>query len=580
MPRPESRTESRLLFPTRTASAADADGYHRVRLRAARRMAALCLLAQCCGGCAYTGNLHDYVRKGFKVGPEYCKPAAPVADRWIDQYDERVRPELPNYADWWLAFNDPVMSGLISDMYRQNLTLRVAGLRVLEARYLRAIAVGTFFPQVQETFGSFSRNQLSKNTFDQQNLQNILDQIPGSPQLPRLAFNNWALGMGVVWEVDVWGKFRRGIESADASLDASVEEYDAILVSLLAETATAYVDLRTAQQRLEYARSNVEIQEGSLRIADVRFRNGATTELDVTQARTNLENTSEFIPLLENQVRLANNRLCVLLGIPPRDLTAVLGSGLIPTAATEVAVGIPANLLRRRPDVRQAEREVAAQSARIGVATADLLPHFSISGVIDWQAEDFSDLLEAKSQGGQILPGFNWDVLNYGRLLNNVRVQDARFQQLAVTYQETVLQAQEEAENAINSFLKDQEALRHVRAAVDAANRSVELAIAQYRDGATDFNRVFNLQTVLVQQQDRLAEVQGLIAADLIAIYKALGGGWEIRYGLASPPEILSTPDAVPAADQVDRLPPVPGEALPGEDAATASEPPRDAGGM
>jgi len=286
--------------------------------------------------------------------------------------------------------------------------------------------------------------------------------------------------------------------------------------------------------------------------------------LDVTQARNNLADTSQLIPLLENQTRLANNRLCVLLGIPPRDLTEELGPGPIPTASSQVAVGIPANLLRRRPDVRAAERLVAAQSARIGVAAADLLPHFSIRGAIQLDSENLSDLFKSGSTAGAFTGGFNWDILNYGRLLNNVLVQDARFQQLAVDYQQTVLQANAEVESAINTFLKSQERLLRVAEAVESSRRSVDIAVTQYRANAIDFNRVFNLQTRLVEDQDTLATVQGEIARSLIATYRALGGGWEIRYGIrrgAGPNAVeagLSQPTVVAPAESP--LPPLPAD--------------------
>ncbi len=481
----------------------------------------------------------------------------PIADNWIDEYDERVRTDLPNYADWWIAFNDPVMSRLMEDMYRQNLSLRVAGLRVLEARYLRAIAVGSFFPQSQSAFGDFAHNQISKNTL----------LVP--PNTPR-AFDDNLVGFGAAWELDVWGKYRRLIEAADASLDASVEDYDAILVSLLAETASAYVELRTAQSRLQYAGSNLRTQEGSLRIATSRWEEGLTSEVDVTQARSQAESTGELIPLFENQVRLANNRLCVLLGIPTRDLTLEIGQAPIPVAPPDVAVGIPADLLRRRPDVRRAEREVAAQSALIGVAAADLYPHFSIRGTIQWQAENFGDMFRQGSTAGTIAPGFTWDILNYGRLLNNVRVQDARFQQLAVAYQQSVLDANAEAESAINTFLKSQQRLLRIREAAKASQRGVDLARQRYQDGLDNFNVVFNLQTILLTQQDQLASIEGEIASSLVDIYRALGGGWEIRYGIRGTPPMAAVPaeqqpangEAPPTNSSDDQLPPLPQDAV------------------
>ncbi|MAI72310.1 MAG: transporter [Rhodopirellula sp.] len=486
-------------------------------------------------GCAYTGGVKEYINNGFKVGPNYAKPVAPVAGSWIDNYDEQLKDELPNYADWWTTFNDPILNGLMEDVAQQNLTLKSAGLRVMQARYVRDITAGSMFPQQQEAFGAYQRTQYS-------------DTI-ASGFLPRNT-DLFKVGFDAFWELDAWGKFRRAIESADASLDASVEDYDAMMVSLLGETATAYIDLRTAQERLRFAKSNVEIQKGSLKIAEARFNAGAVSKLDATQAETVLANTQQTIPLFENQVRAANNSLCVLLGIPPRDLSEELGDASIPELPADLVVGIPANLLRRRPDVRAAERRVAAQSAAIGIAAADLLPHLSVTGSVSLNANDFSELFKSSSSAGMIAPGFNWDILNYGRLANNVNLQKTLLQDLAVQYQQTVLDANAEAETAINTFLKSKERLIYVNKAVDASQKSVELAEIEYRTGAVDYNRVFNLQTSLVSDQDNLASVRGDVARSVIATYKALGGGWEIRYGSRRATNTIVEPVPVPPSDQ------------------------------
>ncbi len=486
-------------------------------------------------GCAYTGGVKDYIHNGFKVGPNYAKPAAPVAGSWIDSYDEQLKDELPNYADWWTTFNDPVLNGLMEEVSQQNLTLKSAGLRVMQARYVRDITAGSIFPQQQEAFGSYQRTQYSETI--------------ASGFLPRNT-DLFKVGFDAFWELDAWGKFRRAIESADASLDASVEDYDAMMVSLLGETATAYIDLRTAQERLRYAKANVEIQTGSLKIAQARFQAGAVSKLDPTQAETVLANTQQSIPLFENQVRAANNSLCVLLGIPPRDLAEELGDASIPDLPADLVIGIPANLLRRRPDVRAAERRVAAQSAAIGIAAADLLPHLSVTGSVSLNANDFSELFKSSSSAGMIAPGFNWDILNYGRLANNVNLQRAQFQDLAVRYQQTVLDANAEAETAINTFLKSKERLIYVNKAVDASKQSVDLAEIEYRTGSVDYNRVFNLQASLVADQDNLASVRGDVARSVIATYKALGGGWEIRYGIRRGPNASVEQVPVPPAEQ------------------------------
>ncbi|MGI9428076.1 MAG: efflux transporter outer membrane subunit, partial [Bythopirellula sp.] len=500
---------------------------------------AVCLTANT--GCV--GHLRNWCKNGFKVGPDYCKPAAPVACDWIDAYDERVRQEFSDNPAWWTVFNDPVLNGLIEETSSQNLPLRVAGMRVLEARHLRQIAAGNIFPQFQEGFGQYSRAEVSENAFPTNRLAGLGFAVPS-------AVDNWTTGFDAGWELDVWGRFRRAIEAADANVDASTEDYDAILVTLIGETATAYLDYRTAQQRLEFAEKNVTIQEGSLEVSEVQFRNGGVTELDVTQAKTNLQQTRQLLPLFRTQQRLANNRLCVLTGIPPQDLSARLGVQPIPFTPADVVVGIPANLIRRRPDVRKVERQVAAQSALIGVAAADLFPSLSIVGAVQIQAEDFSDLFESASTASFIAPGFNWNLLNYGRLTNNVRVQEARFQQLAIAYQQSVLEANAEVENAIVAFLESQQRLIEVQGAVEAAERSVELGLTQYQDGAIDFNWVFNLQTALTSQQDQLAEVRGDVAKSLVAVYKSLGGGWQIRLGagqgMSMPMEMIQPGEVIP----------------------------------
>ncbi|MEZ6073639.1 MAG: efflux transporter outer membrane subunit [Pirellulales bacterium] len=344
-----------------------------------------------------------------------------------------------------------------------------------------------------------------------------------------------------------------------------------MLVALIAETASAYVDIREFEQRLAFAESNIKSQQGSLQLAEARFRNGAVSELDVTQARSNLGQTEALLPSLREQRRLANNRLCTLLGTPPRDLGPELGLAAIPTAPPEVLVGIPAELIRRRPDVRRAEREVARQSPLIGVAAADLYPAFSISGTLNWQATKFSDLFSGASNAGSVGPAFNWNILNYGRIINNTRVQDVRFRELAVSYQQTVLDANREVEDAIVGYLEEQERVKALQFSVTATQRSVELALTQYREGAIDFNRVFNLQSTLVVQQDDLAQSQARVALSYIAIYKALGGGWQIRLAPAAelvmppapasaPPEAMPGPGPVPPADaQLMPLPTDPG---------------------
>lgn len=463
------------------------------------------------------------------VGPDFVRPEAPLTEDWIETDQPAIKGEPADLAAWWQVFNDPILDALIETAYRQNLSLQIAGLRILEARAQLGIAVGNLYPQQQVGRGGIFSVNSSKNV--------------ANTAAADLSFWNADLGFDVAWELDFWGRFRRAVQSADANLIASVANYDDVLVTLTAEVARIYVVIRSLQERLELARQNVRLQERSLRITDVRFRNGLVTELDVQQSRGLLTNTQASIPVLEIALRQALNALDTLLGRPPGESLAGLSSPQpIPVPPAEVAVGIPAELLRRRPDISRAEFEMAAQSARIGLAKADLYPTFSLTGSIGLAASanagntnsgssGFSNLFEADSFELFAGPSFTWNILNYGRIKNNVRVQDARFQQLVVNYQDTVLRAAQEVEDAMVAFLQSQEQVRFLAESERAAQRSVDLSLTQYRDGVIDYNRVVNSQSFLVQQQDDLTVAQADIATSLIAMYKALGGGWELRQG-------------------------------------------------
>jgi len=503
------------------------------------------IMLVCATGCA---EFHQWLHNDFKVGPDYCKPVAPVATDWIDFNDPAVISDGLGIDEtaWWRLLGDPMLEELVNRVYQQNLSLRAAGMRVLEARAQRAIAAGNLLPQFQEGFGSYNRTQFSAagNQF-------------GIGALPIRTLDLWSTGFNVGWELDVWGRFRRNLEAADAGVDASIEDYDDILLSLIAETATAYVELRGFEQRLRYAIANQEIQQGSLRLVSIQAEQGESYDLSVSQARTNLARTEALIPILKNGVRLANNRLCVLLGEPIRDLRPELLEAPIPEVPKEVVVGIPAELLRRRPDVRRAERQVAQQSAIIGVATADLFPAFSIDGSINWQANDFGDMFSSAATAGFINPAFNWQLLNYGRIRNNILAQDAKFQELAILYQETALRANAEVEDAIATFLNAHQRLKSQREAVNASQRSLDIVTTRYEGGVEDFTTVYILQGDLVEVQDDLAEVEADTAISLITLYKALGGGWQIRLGqLPTADVVMQQPTAQEPVEPVEFVAP------------------------
>ena len=462
------------------------------------------------------------------VGPDYIKPTPPEPEKWLEDNDPKIESEKAEFKEWWTVFNDPVLNNLVQVAYQQNLPLQIAGLRIYEARAQLGIAFGFQYPQTQQGFGEGSLNQVSKNA-------------PNIAAADRY-FSAFDIGLDAAWELDVWGKFRRAVQTSVASLEASIADYDDILVSVTSEVARTYIVLRTSEERLKVALQNVDIQKRSLQIAEVRFKAGAVTELDVAQARSLLKSTEATIPDFITSIRQSKNALAILLGKLPGEIDVMLGGpGLIPEVPAEVAVGIPTELLRRRPDIRFAERQLAAQSAQIGFAKADLFPQFSLFGTLGFETGDYTDSRSNNSNASDLFDkdslfytvggGFRWNILNYGRITNQVRVEDARFQELAVQYEDTVIRAAQEVEDAMVAFLQSQDTVVFLADAVKASKRSVDLSLIQYREGLTDYQRVLDTQRFLTEQQDQLVFSAGSVGLNLVGMYRALGGGWEIRAG-------------------------------------------------
>ena len=464
------------------------------------------------------------------MGPDFKKPESQIAMEWLgNQNPSVVQREDADYSDWWMLFNDPVVNTLIETAYAQNLSLRVAGLRILEARANLGIAVGEQYPQTQEATGSLSAVGLSANS----------PNISGADR----HFADFSLGFDAAWELDFWGRFRRGIESASASMGASITNYDDILVTLTAEVAQIYMQIRTLEELIIVTRYNAELQQRSNEITNTQFRAGTVTELDSQQALSLLSSTQAVVPQLEASLSQAKYSLCILLGMPPSNLRKILGDeyGSIPTTPTKVIVGIPADLLRRRPDVRFAELQAAAQSAQIGIAKSDLFPRISIAGSLGFQSSGKGGVSSNSSTLGKIFgtksftygigPEVQWNILNYGRIKNNVRIEDARLQEAIVNYQNVVLEAAQEVESAIAGFLGAKQQIGFLDIGVKAAERAVYLAGLQYNAGTIDYNTVINTQTAMLQQQSSWVQLRGSVATSLIAVYKGLGGGWEMRKG-------------------------------------------------
>ena len=454
------------------------------------------------------------------VGPDFKRPEVTAPQSW-HATDPHVAQTAAD-ALWWKSFNDPALDRLVELAYKQNLPLQIAGLRIVEARAQYGVATGRQFPQTQAVFGNLTAIGLTQSLAD----------VLGVPR----NLLGYQAGFDAAWEIDFWGKYRRGVESEAAVLLGSLADYQAALVSLTAEVARTYVQIRTSEVLIRQAQENAKIQEDSLGIAQARFKNGATSELDPTQATTLLESTRATIPQLQAVLQQQRNALATLLGQPAGTIDALLaGPQEIPKPPAQVAVGVPAEMLRRRPDIRSAEMLAAAQSARIGVAKADLYPSFSLFGTISLRAFNKGpgtrNLFSTSSIFYSAGPSINWPVLNYGRISNAVRVEDARFQQSLVAYRDTVLRASQEVEDALAGFLNAQQALVFEQNAVTSAKRSVELSLVQYREGATDFQRVLDAQRSLLQEQTSGAQQTSSVATNLVALYKALGGGWELRDG-------------------------------------------------
>lgn len=449
------------------------------------------------------------------VGPNYMQPSAKVATQWLEFEDPRLKTTSPVEPFWWKqAFHDPVLDQLVDEALAGNLTLRSAALRVLQARQVLLITKGNLFPQSQ-FFGAAAE---------------LIDPGANSRQLE--AYN---LNFNLAWEIDLWGKIRRQIESASASYDATLSDYDGVLVTLVSEVAQTYLLIRTTEERLTFAKKNVTYQEESVRISQAKFDAGDISALDVEQGQTLLYNTKSSVVLLEQSLQQLKIALAILLGRLPEDLTERLSNpGSIPVVSPVLAVGMPQDLIRRRPDIRTAERKLAAQSAQIGVAVGDLYPAFSLAGFIGPSAskasgQQFADLFDAENIAYSFGGFVHWNIFNYGRIKNNILLQDAAFQQLLEDYRRTVLQAQGEVERSIVAFFQSQLQLKALQQAADAAKRAADISTEQYMEGLVDFNTVISTLSALAIQQDALASIQGTVAANLVEVYRALGGGWEIR---------------------------------------------------
>ncbi|HKW28819.1 MAG TPA: efflux transporter outer membrane subunit [Verrucomicrobiae bacterium] len=463
------------------------------------------LLAVLAGGCA--------------VGPDYQRPAVNTPARWSEPLaGGETNAPVPLTA-WWRNFNDPELESLIDRAVPSNLDLRIAQARVREARAQYGIAAANLWPSA-DVSGSYARTGTSHH-------QPVLGSLPIPPGVP---FENdvYQAGFDASWEVDVFGGKRRATEAARDEVAAFEYGRRATLITLLGDVARNYIDVRGYQRRLAITRENIEAQEQALAITHDRFTNGLTSDLDVQQAATLLATTKAEVPSLETALQASIHRLGVLLGRPPGTLLAELSQAApIPAAPPQVPTGLPSELLLRRPDVQQAERQLAAATANIGVARADLFPKFYLTGLGGFESISADDWFTAGSRFWSVGPTVQWKIFDAGRIRAHIKVQNAQQEQALAAYEKAVLTAFEDVENSLVAYANEQLRRQSLENAVTSSRQSLDLANKLYANGLTDFVNVLEAERSLYQAQDALVQSDRTVSADVVALYKSLGGGWE-----------------------------------------------------
>jgi multidrug efflux system outer membrane protein len=455
---------------------------------------------------------------GCKVGPNYRTPETSVPPSYHAQLVGVTNPPSQTPSQWWRLFRDPQLDRLVEETTAANLDLRLALARVRESRAESGVTRSALFPSVNAS-GDYSRQRLSAHSPD-----GFLARSANQP----LEQNFFNAGLDMNWELDVFGGNRRALEASLADLGAAEESTRGVLITVIGDVGLNYLDLRGLQKQLSVARDNLRLQEQTLALTRDRFKAGLASELDTTRAQAQAANTASLIPLLEQDIQRSIHRLSILIGKEPAELESQLAvAAPILSGVPGIPVGLPSDLLRRRPDVRQAEREVAAATARIGVATADLFPRFFLTGAAGLQSLNASDFFDAGSRFWSIGPSVRWPIFTAGRIRQNIKVQDARQEQALIRYEQIVLTSLEEVENALVACGKEQEHHQSLVESESANLRAVELADQRYRSGLEDFLNILETQRSLLAVQDDLARSERTEGQNLVRLYKALGGGWE-----------------------------------------------------
>ena len=456
---------------------------------------------------------------GCKVGPSYRPPAVNVAPQWSSPLAGGETDSSSSLASWWKNFNDSELDSLIERAIQSNLDLKIAAARVREARAQYRMTSAGLWPTVAAS-AAYQRQRQSQN-------QPVLGSIPLPANVP-FENNVYQAGFDASWEIDVFGGTRRATEAARAEIAAAEFGRRDTLVTLLSEVARNYVEARGDQRELAIARENIKVQEDTLGITQDRFNHGVTSDLDVEQAATLLATTRSSVPPLESALQAAIHRLGVLMGQPPGTLSAELSPPApIPANPPSVPIGLPSELLLRRPDVQKAERQLASATAQIGVAKADLFPKFSLTGDVGYQGLSLGDWFSAGSRFWSVGPTVQWRIFEAGRIRANIKVQNARQEQALASYEKTMLESFEDVEDALVAYAREQVRQRSLEDAVKSSQETLRLSDQQYGKGVVSFINVLDAERSLYQAQDHLVQSQRAVVVDLIQLYKALGGGWD-----------------------------------------------------
>jgi multidrug efflux system outer membrane protein len=447
---------------------------------------------------------------GCQVGPNYVPPETPIPDEfvWTDGATERP-PDEPSL--WWQVFNDPILDRLIANATTNNFDLRIAAERIDQYRATYGIASSELYPDIG-ALGGYTRNRVVGDT------GSTLTGVP---------YNAWQVGLDASWEIDLFGRIARGVEAATGDLQATIEDWRYALITLRADVATSYLNIRTLEARLNVATRDIESQRRFVELVEQKIAAGTETESQLAQAKAMLAETEALIPQIGVSMANETASLALLLGTTPGPLLESLPArGGIPSVPALVAVGIPSDLLRRRPDVRAAERELAAATARIGQATANLYPKLTLSGQFGFGASSFTDLLQWSSRAYSAGPAFSWDIFNGGRIRSAINQQESLTREALLGYERTVIQAIGEVESSLVGFTLTARQRDYLADATASAQLAYDLSLQQYEQGVTDFLTVLTVQQTLLEVEDSLVQAQGMCAETLVELYRALGGGW------------------------------------------------------